>query len=71
MALLPLVGGRQTVKNRLHFDLEVDDIGAATERIERLGGKRLPSDDFSEYGFHWRVMTDPDGNEFCLVYVPS
>jgi predicted enzyme related to lactoylglutathione lyase len=59
------------MKNRLHFDLEVDDIGAATERIERLGGKRLPSDDFSEYGFHWRVMTDPDGNEFCLVYVPS
>jgi predicted enzyme related to lactoylglutathione lyase len=61
----------KTVKNRLHLDLEVDDIGAATARIESLGSKRLPSDDFSEYGFSWRVMADPDGNEFCLVYSAS
>ena len=61
----------RTVKNRLHLDVEVDDIEAATVRVESMGGTRLSSDDFSEHGFHWRVMADPDGNEFCLVQVPS
>jgi predicted enzyme related to lactoylglutathione lyase len=55
-------------KNRLHFDIAVDDVGAASARIEDLGGVRLPFDEFGEYGFHWRVMADPEGNEFCLVY---
>jgi Glyoxalase-like domain len=25
-------------------------------------------EDFREHGFRWRVMADPEGNEFCLVY---
>ena len=58
----------KVVKNRLHFDLAVDEVEAASARIEDLGGARLGSDDFSEYGFRWRVMADPEGNEFCLVY---
>ena len=58
----------KTVKNRLHFDIRVDDIEQATTQIEALGGRRLPLEDFQEYGFHWRVMADPEGNEFCLVY---
>jgi predicted enzyme related to lactoylglutathione lyase len=56
------------VKNRLHFDLWVDDVERATTEIETLGGRRLPSEDFQEFGFRWRVMADPEGNEFCLVY---
>ena len=58
----------KTVKNRLHFDIRVDDIEQATAQIEALGGQRLPLEDFHEYGFRWRVMADPEGNEFCLVY---
>jgi predicted enzyme related to lactoylglutathione lyase len=58
----------KVVKNRLHFDIAVDDVEAATARITELGGARLPSGDFSEYGFNWRVVADPEGNEFCLVY---
>jgi predicted enzyme related to lactoylglutathione lyase len=58
----------KTVKNRLHFDIRIDDIEQATSQIEALGGRRLPLEDFQEYGFRWRVMTDPEGNEFCLVY---
>jgi predicted enzyme related to lactoylglutathione lyase len=58
----------KTVKNRLHFDLQVDDVAMATARIEALGGRRLPMDDFYEYGYRWRVMADPEGNEFCLTY---
>ena len=58
----------KTAKNRLHFDIEVDDLEAATARVEALGGQRLPSRyDFAEDGWRWRVMLDPEGNEFCLV----
>jgi predicted enzyme related to lactoylglutathione lyase len=57
----------KVVKNRLHLDLSVEDVDRACARIEDLGGRRLPSDDFSEYGFHWRVMADPEGNEFCII----
>jgi predicted enzyme related to lactoylglutathione lyase len=58
----------KTVKNRLHFDMRLDDVGQATTQIEALGGQQLPLEDFQEYGFRWRVMADPEGNEFCLVY---
>ena len=55
------------VKNRLHFDLLVDDIDEACRRIEALGGHRRDDHDFHEHGYSWRRMADPDGNEFCLV----
>ncbi len=58
----------KTVKNRLHFDVAVDDVEVATARIQGMGGSRLSSQDVSEYGFRWRVMADPEGNEFCLIY---
>ena len=58
----------KTVKNRLHFDIRVDDVEQATAQVEALGGRRLSLEDFHEYGFRWRVMADPEGNEFCLVY---
>ena len=55
-------------KNRLNFDITVDDVDAATARIEALGGRRMPGADFSEDGFSWRVMLDPEDNEFCLIF---
>jgi predicted enzyme related to lactoylglutathione lyase len=58
----------KTVKNRFHFDIRVDDVAQATAQIEALGGRRLSLEDCHEYGFRWRVMADPEGNEFCLVY---
>jgi predicted enzyme related to lactoylglutathione lyase len=58
----------KVVKNRLHFDITVDDVEEASARIEGLGGVRLPGEDVSEDGFRWRVMADPEGNEFCVIY---
>ena len=59
----------KVVKNRVHLDLVVDDVNTATSRIESLGGRRRsPEDDFREYGYSWRTMADPEGNEFCLIY---
>jgi len=58
----------KSVKNRLHLDVNVDDVESATARIEALGGSRARYGDFSEYGYRWRVMADLEGNEFCLVF---
>jgi predicted enzyme related to lactoylglutathione lyase len=53
-------------KNRLHLDLLVDDPEEARARIEKLGGHRSVEEAFTEYGFTWIVMRDPEGNEFCI-----
>ena len=58
----------KAAKNRLHFDVAVDDVDAATARIQDLGGRRVPHDDYHESGYSWRLMEDPEGNEFCLIY---
>jgi predicted enzyme related to lactoylglutathione lyase len=51
-------------KNRVHLDLSVDDVDAAATDLVRLGATRLRR--FDEPGDTWVVLTDPDGNEFCL-----
>jgi len=57
----------KTVKDRIHLDLRVDDIEVAAARVMALGARPAPSDDFREFNVVFRVMLDPDGNEFCLV----
>ena len=56
------------VKNRLHLDLHVPDIETTTVELEKLGASRL-SDILEEEGYRWRVMRDPEGNEFCIADV--
>jgi predicted enzyme related to lactoylglutathione lyase len=60
-------------KNRMHFDVFVDDIEAATARIEELGGQRWAahSATVDDGGWITRIMCDPEGNEFCLVHNPA
>jgi predicted enzyme related to lactoylglutathione lyase len=58
-------------KNRVHLDIEVDDVDAATDRVEALGGRRASAVDVSEHGYNWRVMADPEGNEFCLIFTQT
>ncbi len=53
----------KTIKNRLHLDIAADDLDAATARVVALGGSRAPG--YADGGF--LVMTDPEGNEFCLL----
>ncbi|MEV4425042.1 VOC family protein [Streptomyces sp. R-07] len=56
----------KTVKNRLHLDLhpEPGTREAEVGRLEGLGAKVLRRVD--EPGGSWTVMTDPEGNEFCV-----
>src|SRR5262249_19721363 len=60
-------------KNRLHVDVYVDDLDAATARVEALGGQRWPQHSavLDDGGLISRIMADPEGNEFCLVLAPS
>jgi hypothetical protein len=55
----------KAVKNRIHLDLRPDDQAAEVARAEALGAKRsdVGQDDTSS----WVVMTDPAGNEFCIL----
>ena len=54
-------------KNRAHFDIVVDELDGQTARVQELGGRWLEEGKTHELqGFSWRVMADPEGNEFCL-----
>jgi predicted enzyme related to lactoylglutathione lyase len=56
-------------KNRVHLDLAVDDLEAATARVEELGGRWTDGRDRELDPFRWRTMADPDGNEFDIALV--
>ncbi|MEU7551027.1 VOC family protein [Streptomyces sp. NPDC044571] len=53
-------------KNRLHLDLAVDDLAAATEEAVALGAARVGAAVTDDQG-SFQAMRDPEGNEFCLV----
>ena len=52
-------------RRRLHLDLGVDEIEATAARIAELGGRHL--EDHEIAAFTWKVMADPEGNEFCIA----
>ncbi len=56
----------KTTKNRMHLDLMVEDPGTLVERLVALGGRTLGPPQTGSEGGWWQVMTDPEGNEFCV-----
>ncbi len=58
---------KQSAKNRLHLDVQVEDAGAAAERAEALGARRTGFSRLGEDGNGFVVLQDPEGNEFCFV----
>ncbi len=64
--LLQKVPEPKTTKNRMHVDIEIADIEAEARRLEQLGARRLEPRARSEHGSNWFLMTDPEGNEFCV-----
>ena len=52
-------------KERMHLDLETDDIEAEVRRLERLGATR--HDHQQLRGFDFWVLRDPWHNEFCVL----
>jgi len=64
----------KTAKNRMHLDVNVAAAVEASERPElirararelvELGARQV--EEREKMGEFWVVMTDPEGNEFCL-----
>lgn len=55
------------VKNRLHFDLRADGVTTSEEleRLLSLGARRTDVGQGADVS--WVVLSDPEGNEFCLL----
>ncbi len=66
---LQLWDTRKDEVNRLHLDLFARDMQAEAERLVALGAGRP---DWPHYPAEpdFIVLTDPDGNEFCVVQSP-
>ncbi|MFF5257321.1 VOC family protein [Actinomadura viridis] len=68
----------KAAKNRLHLDLRAGGpldrpaaerraaIGAEAERLAAAGATIVETRD-GQWGEHWIVMLDPEGNEFCVT----
>lgn len=56
----------KSVKNRVHLDLSPRGCDQATEleRLRELGARPV---DVGQGEQTWIVLTDPEGNEFCLL----
>lgn len=52
-------------KERMHLDLETNDVEAEVRRIEALGATRW--DHQRERGHEFWVLRDPWENEFCIL----
>ena len=56
----------KVVKNRVHLDLLVEDLAAATADAVALGATTVGAV-VAESNGSYQVFRDPEGNEFCLV----
>ena len=64
--VVPVLDGK-AVKNRLHLDLRAEGTTTAEEleRLLALGARRVDIGQGPDVS--WVVLSDPEGNEFCLL----
>lgn len=60
------VSDPKTVKNRVHIDLSVENLDAATTTIVEMGGS-WDGAELSLPGVEWRTLRDTEGNEFDIA----
>jgi predicted enzyme related to lactoylglutathione lyase len=58
----------KAAKNRFHLDLRADDLEKEVARAESLGATTMARHQHDAWT--WRIMQDPEGNEFCLGTAP-
>ena len=63
--LLQKTADPKSSKERMHLDIETDDVDAEVARLEALGATRW--DHQQERGYEFWGMRDPWGNEFCVL----
>jgi hypothetical protein len=57
----------KTTKNRVHLDLATTTAGHHAELTTRLQDLGAALADIGQGDVPWTVMTDPEGNEFCVL----
>jgi predicted enzyme related to lactoylglutathione lyase len=65
--ILQGVAEPKTVKNRMHLDIHTPDVEAEAQRLEALGARRVEGP-IEEWGEHWIILADPEGNELCVCH---
>ena len=65
--LLQRTDDPKTGKERMHLDLETDNVEAEVHRLEALGATRW--DHQQERGYDFWVLRDPWANEFCVLQI--
>ncbi|VAW06105.1 hypothetical protein MNBD_ACTINO02-218 [hydrothermal vent metagenome] len=55
----------KTTKNRIHLDMRSRDVKATVARVVSLGGSHMADHQLDDIA--WAVVTDPEGNEFCVL----
>lgn len=63
--LLQRTADAKVAKERVHLDIETDDLEAEVQRMEALGATRWNLQ--QERGFTFWVLRDPWQNEFCVL----
>ncbi|MFE6860240.1 VOC family protein [Nocardia sp. NPDC057668] len=63
--LLQATADRKVAKERMHLDIETDDVEAELQRLVALGAS--PWDHQHERGYDFWALRDPWGNEFCIL----
>ena len=58
----------KTAKNRCHPDLHARSLDVEVARALALGAHEVER---HRHPTEWVVLTDPEGNEFCIVHDPS
>ena len=54
-------------KNRLHLDIAPSDRGDGRVELDRLISLGATEVDIGQGPIDWVIMSDPDGNEFCVL----
>jgi predicted enzyme related to lactoylglutathione lyase len=63
---LQRVGEPKVVKNRLHLDLFSTEPATTIAALVERGATVVSEPRTGSEGGWWQVLTDPDGNEFCV-----
>jgi predicted enzyme related to lactoylglutathione lyase len=63
--LIQRASDKKVSKERMHLDIETDDLEAEVQRLEELGATRWNLQ--QERGFTFWVLRDPWENEFCIL----
>jgi hypothetical protein len=59
--------GPKTGRNRLHFDLPTKSAAHYGDEVKRITGLGATPADIGQRDVPWEVLSDPEGNEFCVL----